>query len=78
MSTMELMQLIEKLPADKQKEVEKLVFELTGNNSKNIDTIGSNTSTIKKQPMKFGDLKGFVTYISDDFDEPLDEFKDYM
>lgn len=26
----------------------------------------------------YGSLKGFVTYMADDFDEPLDEFKDYM
>ena len=25
-----------------------------------------------------GSMKGFVTYMSDDFDEPLDDFKDYM
>jgi len=27
---------------------------------------------------RFGGLKGFVTYIADDFDDPLEEFKDYM
>ncbi len=27
---------------------------------------------------KFDQMKGFVKYISDDFDEPLDDFKDYM
>ncbi len=27
---------------------------------------------------KFGAMKGLVTYMSDDFDEPLDDFKDYM
>lgn len=31
-----------------------------------------------KLKRKFGDLKGFVIYISDDFDAPLDDFKDYM
>lgn len=25
-----------------------------------------------------GSMKGFVTYISDDFNEPLEDFKDYM
>ena len=25
-----------------------------------------------------GSMKGFVTYMSDDFDEPLKDFKDYM
>jgi prevent-host-death family protein len=26
----------------------------------------------------FGGGKGIITYISDDFDEPLEDFKDYM
>ena len=25
-----------------------------------------------------GSMKGLVTYMADDFNEPLDEFKDYM
>ena len=25
-----------------------------------------------------GSLKGFITYMADDFDAPLDDFKDYM
>ena len=32
----------------------------------------------EKQPLQFGTMKGFVKYISDDFDEPLEDFKDYM
>lgn len=31
----------------------------------------------KRRPAKAGSAKGLVT-ISDDFDEPLEEFKDYM
>ena len=27
---------------------------------------------------KFGMMKGMIKYMSDDFDEPLNEFKDYM
>ena len=33
-------------------------------------------SEVKRRP-KFGSAKGLVT-ISDDFDEPLEDFKDYM
>jgi len=74
MSTTELIDLI---PADKKKQVESLVFELTNGESKsNLTT--TNLESGKKQPMKFGDLKGFVKYISNDFDEPLDDLKDYM
>jgi hypothetical protein len=31
-----------------------------------------------KKPLQFGCMKGLVTYISDDFDAPLEEFEDYM
>ncbi len=31
---------------------------------------------IKKR--KFGSMKGLVKYIADDFDAPLEDFKDYM
>ena len=27
---------------------------------------------------KFGCMKGLVSYMSDDFNEPIDDFKDYM
>jgi hypothetical protein len=33
---------------------------------------------VKKLKREFGSLKGFITYIADDFDAPLDDFKDYM
>lgn len=31
-----------------------------------------------KLQREFGGLKGLVTYIADDFDAPLEDFKDYM
>ncbi|HEY9781814.1 MAG TPA: type II toxin-antitoxin system prevent-host-death family antitoxin [Leptolyngbyaceae cyanobacterium] len=34
-------------------------------------------SLVKKRRPQFGSAKGLVT-ISDDFDEPLEDFKDYM
>jgi len=33
---------------------------------------------IGKKPLEFGFGKGMVKYISPDFDEPLDDLKDYM
>ncbi len=32
----------------------------------------------KKKPLKFGSMKGLVIHMADDFNEPLDDFKDYM
>ena len=34
------------------------------------------TSILKER--KFGTMKGLITYMADDFDEPLEDFKDYM
>ena len=32
----------------------------------------------EKKPREFGSMKGLVEYIADDFDAPLEDFKDYM
>lgn len=32
----------------------------------------------KKKERKFGSMEGLVVNISDDFDAPLEDFKDYM
>ena len=73
MSTTELIELINKLPSDKQKEVEDLVSSLLAQ---------TNSEPLKQPSIEikpgFGGGKGIIAYISDDFDEPLDEFKDYM
>ena len=76
MGTIELVELIDKLPADKKKVVEDLIFVMaedtkTENHQDNIN----NKPKLKRE---FGGLKGFVTYMADDFDAPLDDFKDYM
>lgn len=34
--------------------------------------------TPKKKERKFGSMKGLVVHISDDFNAPLEDFKDYM
>jgi len=33
---------------------------------------------IEPKKRKFGSMKGVVTYMSPDFDEPLEDFKEYM
>ena len=32
----------------------------------------------KKRPLRFGSMKGLVIHMADDFDAPLEDFKDYM
>ncbi len=38
----------------------------------------ANGNGSKKQPLQRGCMKGLVLYIADDFDAPLDDFKEYM
>lgn len=70
MTTAQLLSKIHSLPPEKQKEVENFVDFLGGKWKKEIE----------EQPLKkrqFGYAKGFFK-MSDDFDEPLEDFKDYM
>ncbi|GAB3914119.1 hypothetical protein GCM10028803_59030 [Larkinella knui] len=64
----ELLSLIKKLPAE-QKTIVKSVLEA-------IETDGDTAPVNSERPL--GTMKGLVVYMSDDFDEPLDDFKDYM
>lgn len=68
MSTTELVELINKLPADKQKEVEDFIFSLV------TDTVSGEKNT----PLTYGSMKGLIRYMANDFDEPLEDFKEYM
>lgn len=45
--------------------------------SLNLIKVQKKTSPEKKQ-RKFGSMKGLVIDIADDFDAPLDDFKEYM
>ena len=80
MGNAELFDLIKQLPADKQKTVEELVFALASESGVDVISVSdTHDDTFNKKPtMSFGALKGFVKYIADDFDEPLEDFKDYM
>jgi len=82
MSTIELVELIDKLPVDKQKAVENFVHMLSVESVTNklaeVDTAADTPGKTPKLKREFGSLKGFVTYMADDFDAPLKEFHDYM
>lgn len=69
MSTTELIELITKLPTDKQKEVEDFVSSLI------IDTKRGDPETGRGG---YGSMKGLIKYMADDFDAPLEDFKEYM
>jgi hypothetical protein len=65
MSIIDLVAKIEKLPLEKLAEVEILV-----------DSLMSKLPLEEKRPV-FGSFKGKII-MSDDFEEPLDDFKEYM
>lgn len=67
MENVQLLNKINNLPTELRSEVNDFVDFLLGKGEK---------ESKKKQP-KFGCAKGQI-YISPDFDEPLEDFKDYM
>ena len=80
MGTTELLEMINKLPADKKKEVEDFVSVLYSEAKQTVlsDEDSDNPAMIVKKRMQFGALKGLIKYMADDFDEPLEDFKEYM
>jgi len=68
MSTTELIELINRLPSDKQKEVEDFVSSLV------TDAKPGSSKTDRG----YGSMKGLIKYMADDFDAPLEDFKEYM
>jgi hypothetical protein len=70
MKTAELVELIENLPADKKKVVEDMLSALMTDSNKE-----KHYTDVKPG---FGGGKGIFGKMSDDFDEPLDDFKEYM
>ena len=70
MSELEMIEKIKLMPPDYQDEVKKFVDYIWEKKmGKNPDISGRNRA--------FGLLKGKI-WMSPDFDEPLDDFKDYM
>ncbi len=61
---LQLIREIDRLPKDRLQEI--LIF-LTGTPSKK-----------SRKKRQIGVLKGTLLYMAPDFDEPLDDFKDYM
>lgn len=76
---------INSLPPDEQAEVVDFVKRLKAKKSKQAEQsepLESQTPTSDQQEgklkRKFGCMKGIVKYMADDFDEPLDDFAEYM
>jgi hypothetical protein len=63
-----ILEKVKKFPPQYQKEVEDFIEFIE---EKKI-------APVVKKPREFGSLKGFLIYMADDFDAPLEDFKDYM
>ena len=79
MSTAEIVSQLEELPEEKKQEASDFIAFLlakTKEEKKKADKISF--TKVEGNPDKgFGSLKGKI-WMSPDFDEPLEDFKDYM
>ena len=55
-------------------EAEAILDELESKNMVRLSKVVANG----RRPLEFGCMKGLVLSISPDFDEPLEDFKEYM
>ena len=65
-----LLEKIASIPKEKEKEVEAFLDSILAEAKKDSEQD-------KRKPV-FGSGKGMIIYMADDFDEPLEDFKDYM
>ena len=68
MSTKEIIEKLQSLPEEYRKKIEDLIDE----------TYEELKTNFPKKPLKAGFGKGTFANVSKDFDEPLDDLKDYM
>ncbi len=61
---------IDKLPPEKLEQLKETIDKM-------VEQINEGKKTTLEK-RKFGSMKGFVKYMAPDFDEPLEDFKDYM
>jgi len=71
MGQIQLLEKVKKIPPAYQQEVEDFIDFILSKKRKSL------TSAVHTPQRKIGLLKGKLQ-MSDDFDEPLDDFKDYM
>ena len=63
---------IENLSENLLVELRALIDDLLAKKQKHPPT------PVPRKPREFGCMKGLVIYMADDFDAPLEDFKDYM
>lgn len=63
----QLIDAIRKLPPEQKKSIQTVL---------ETDTFAPKSEANRER--EFGRLKGLITYIAEDFDAPLDDFREYM
>lgn len=69
MSDVELLKKVSELPENLKEELDSYIDFLLQKQAE---------ADLPKKPLKFGMMKDTFIMVSDDFDEPLDDFKEYM
>ncbi len=69
-----IIQKIDKMPMFLQKEVDDFIDFLMAKHLKNANATPEAIETLRP----IGTLKGLVVQMADDFDAPMEDFKDYM
>lgn len=58
--------------------IEVIIPALQEGDSVQVTVRRETPETVEKKPLVFGSARGMIISISDDFDEPLEDFKEYM
>ncbi|MDQ0637744.1 hypothetical protein QF042_001309 [Pedobacter sp. W3I1] len=78
-ATKNIIHKLETLPESMVNEVEDFIDFLKAKHSKSFPKSESEKINVVEEPKSlYGAAKGTILYISDDFNEPLDDLKDYM
>ncbi|MFD2286036.1 DUF2281 domain-containing protein [Pedobacter petrophilus] len=79
-ATKNIINKLETLPESMVNEVEDFIDFLKAKHSKKFyQDSNTDSNNVVEEPISlYGSAKGTILYISDDFNEPLDELKEYM
>ncbi len=69
-----IIQKIDKMPVFLQKEVDDFIDFLIAKHLKKANATPETVETLRP----IGTLKGLIVQMADDFDAPMEDFKDYM
>ncbi|MDN3585851.1 DUF2281 domain-containing protein [Pedobacter aquatilis] len=77
-ATKNIIDKLETLPKSMVTEVEDFIDFLKAKHAKKLNDSPNQSSLVEEPRSLYGAAKGTILYISKDFNEPLEDFKDYM